>query len=128
MTSSNDALEIGEDSEVLADVWTMKDPHHITSQVFRSHGPFEGMSVKLEAGQVTSHQMPISVNHDDDSFGEVDICITDIQVRVSLDHSCLKGIEYIKLTAPGTKDVADHDAPQSRDYETKVRMCLRLCL
>ena len=83
------------------------------------------MPVELRSGHVTSHRLPIFVN-EEDSRGE-DMCIHDVQVEVMLEHSCVKGIEYIKLTGPGSKNAADHDAPQSRDYETKVSLDL-FCL
>ncbi|KAL7531218.1 hypothetical protein ACHAXR_003909, partial [Thalassiosira sp. AJA248-18] len=114
MTSANDELEIGEDYELLADVWQIRDPHHISSHEFRGKDVGEMMQLELIPGRVTSHEISVSLNDDEK------MCIDNIQFEISLDHGCLKGIEYIKLTGPGTKHMVDHDAPQSRDYETKV--------
>jgi len=111
ISSTNDNAEIGDDSELLSDVWIMKDPHHVSSHVFSMS---EDESVELEAGQITSHTLPIYLNDAND------MCISNIQVRITLDHSCPKGIEYIKLTAPEIRDVDNHSSPQSRDYETKL--------
>ena len=123
-TSSKD-LEIHSSSEklLLADVWRMKDPHHILSRVFRgsAHSVHDGETVlplELTTGHVTSHQLAVDFQNEDEELNQR--CIVGIQVRVVLETSCLKDIEYIKLTGPGTKDVPKHNAPQSRDYEAKV--------
>jgi len=111
ISSSNDNSEIGDESELLSDVWIMKDPHHVSSHVFSMS---EDEVVELKAGQVTSHTLPVSLNNGVDD----DKCISDIQVRITMDHNCPKGIQYIKLTAPEVID--NHLLPQSTDYETKL--------
>ena len=117
ITSSHDNLEIGnEHSELLSDIWVMKDPHHLSSHVFSMN---EDLPLELISGQVTSHVMDISLNDDNNE----DMCINDLQVRIALNHTCINGIEYIKLTGPGTKGMPAHTSPQSRDYETKVCCC-----
>ena len=107
ISSTNDNAEIGEDSsELLSDVWIMKDPHHVSSHVFSM---IEDESIELKAGQVTSHTLPISLNNEMDD----DMCVSYIQVRITIDQlSCPKAIEYIKLTAPEVID--------NKDYETKL--------
>lgn len=128
-TSSNSDLEIGEETEqlLLADVWTMRDPHHIFSSLkFSSNHLGQVLPIKLIPGHVTSHRMPIEL-HDDDGtlFGHEEMCIRDVQVRISLDRICSNAIEYILLTGPGTTfAAANHDALQSIEYETKVLMIL----
>lgn len=96
-------------SSLLADVWRMRDPHHISSHVFYGiNTSSNGMSLPLEliSGHIRSHKLSISLN--DKEGGEM--CIHAIQAKLSLDLHCLKGIEYIKLTGPGL-DVA---------HETKI--------
>jgi hypothetical protein len=114
VTGTDNNAEIGEDS-----VWRLNDPHHISTHVFQSTDVTnEKMPLELVPGHIASNEIFVPLD-DEDTVNEM--CIHDIQVKVSLDLSCLKGIEYIKLTGPGTKDTAVHDAPQSAVYETKVR-------
>jgi hypothetical protein len=125
VSTTNDDLEIGSSAEqlLLADVWRMKDPHHVLSHVFRgsTNGVHDGATaplLELIPGHVASHRLAVAFHDEEEEDDER--CISDVRVRIVLDHSCPKGIEYIKLTGPGTKDVTGHDAPQSRDYEVKV--------
>ena len=126
LTSSNDNFEIGEVSGqlLLADVWTMRDPHHIIpSLVFSSNDLGESLPIELMPGHLTSHRLPIVLQNDDDDgtlFDHEEMCIHNIQVHVSLDRICPNAIEYIMLTGPVMTFTADHDALQSIDYETKV--------
>jgi hypothetical protein len=127
-TSTNEYFEIGEESEqpLLADVWTMRDPHHIISSLgFSSDVLGAALPIELIPGHVTSHRMPIALRDDYDVdgelFGHEDLCTRDIQVQISLDRICPNDIEYIMLTAPSTTlTSANHDAPQSIVHETKV--------
>lgn len=115
-------------SGLLADVWRMRDPYHVSSHVFHGSGSGGALPMELTPGHITSHRLAIALD-DDDEGDTVDedkkMCVCDTQLFISLS-GCLKGIEYIKLTGPGTKDVNDHDAPQSGEYETKV-MSSSLC-
>ena len=122
VSSSNDDFEIAEEAILLLnDVWTMRDPHRVFPNMVFSSG---SNAVDLKAGHVTSHVMPISLRDKVVSVGEEEMCISRIRVKISLDRICVNGIQYIKLTGPGTAThgAADHDAPQSRDYETKVSL------
>ena len=112
--TDNYAAEIGE-------YWRLKDPHHISTHVFESTDTNDEAKMPLELvpGHIVSDEIFVSLTTDEETPND-EMCISDIQVTVLLDVSCLKGIEYIKLTGPGTKDAAVHDAPQSAVYETKV--------
>ncbi|KAL3769740.1 hypothetical protein ACHAW5_009200 [Stephanodiscus triporus] len=122
VSSSNEDFAIGKEANVLLkDVWTMRDPRRvIPNLVFSS----DNNAIDLIPGHVTSHVMPVSLRDEVHgiSVGEEDMCINRLTVKFSFDHICPNGIQYIKLTGPGTaaRGTADHDAPQSRDYETKV--------
>ncbi|KAL7548422.1 hypothetical protein ACHAWF_011710 [Thalassiosira exigua] len=108
VSSPDGNMEIGEKVEHLSDVWQLRDPLRILSYSFSSG---EGAEETLIPGRISSHQLSLSLQEESDE----DMCIVDIQVVISIDHSCLKAIEYIKLEWDGT-------APelQSRKYETKV--------
>ena len=129
VSSSNEDFAIGKEANVLLkDVWTMRDPRRvIPNLVFSS----DNNAIDLIPGHVTSHVTPVSLRDEVHgvSVGEEDMCINRLTVKFSFDHICPNGIHYIKLTGPGTaaRGTADHDAPQSRDYETKVSFLVGFC-
>lgn len=61
--SSNGNLEIRGESEqlLLADIWTLRDPHHVTSGlIFSSYNLGEATPIELVPGHnITSHRLPI---------------------------------------------------------------------
>ena len=121
VTSSNYNLLIGEDSILLADVWKLSNPHQISSHVISGLESDEALPMELTPGHVSQHRIHVSLN-DDEDLSDKNMCIEDIQVKISIDHDCPSAIEYISLTGPGVGDLASsHGAPQSREYKTKVK-------
>lgn len=117
ISSTDSSLEIGIDEHILSDIYVLRDPHHISPRTLRgsTHGVAGSARLPLQliAGRVNSHVLAVpQAPSAADRVVDGDHCISDLTVRITMEHSCFnKGIEYIKLIGP-TGD--------SMDYELKV--------
>lgn len=114
MTSFNDDLTIDQESNVLGDVWRLPNPHHTSSFVFSGIGDEarESQAMELTSGKISKHRLYVSSEED------VEMCIADIQVKISLDHDCPKDIHYISLIGPDNS--TGINAHESKYRETKL--------
>lgn len=109
--SSGDGIRSSLD-EPSNEVWKLSDPHRVTSHIISSGEESSITKVPMEPNQsyLSSHTLNVDLGED--------VCVEDLQVRVSLDHDCPQGVEFISLTDPTIP--SDQDSSQSGYYQTKV--------
>jgi len=129
-TSSHDAPSIGDDPSqhrLLSDVWRLSHPHRVTTVETRAttHHDDSTTSWPLELipGQITRHVLSFH-GKDSNDVEKERMCVQDVRVRISMEHSCPSAMEYIALAGPRTRsgsvDGFDFLPPQSYHYEVQL--------
>lgn len=103
-----------DEPQPLNEVWKLSDPHHVTSHVISGEDSSTTQQLPMELNQsyLSSHTLNVDLGDD--------VCVEDLQLSVSMDHSCPEGIEFISLAGPTVPSAPGQDSTQSRYYQTKV--------
>ncbi|KAL3804136.1 hypothetical protein HJC23_013655 [Cyclotella cryptica] len=117
ISTENEDLLVGEDSLVLGDVWMLSNPHRVISYTFDGiNDIMNDMPVVLTPGTTSYHARQISLTSIDPEFEE-DMCVKDIQVKISLELYCPRDLDYISLNSGSGQQKLFISSVQSRNKE-----------